>query len=50
MGAASTDAISWIGESGSCAPNAINDALGFKVISMRTEWLADVEDLLRALR
>ena len=29
---------------------AINDALGFKVISMRTEWLADVEDLLRALR
>jgi hypothetical protein len=28
VGAASTDAISWIGESGSGAPNAINDALG----------------------
>ena len=28
MGAASTDAISWIGESGSGAPSAINDALG----------------------
>jgi RimJ/RimL family protein N-acetyltransferase len=29
---------------------AINDALGFKVISTRTEWQADVRDLLRALR
>jgi Alpha/beta hydrolase len=28
MGAASTDAISWIGESGPGAPNAINDLLG----------------------
>jgi GNAT superfamily N-acetyltransferase len=28
---------------------AINDALGFKVISTRTEWQADVRDLLRAL-
>ncbi|MDM4143163.1 MULTISPECIES: alpha/beta hydrolase [Mycobacterium] len=28
VGAASTDAISWIGESGSTAPNAINDVLG----------------------
>jgi Alpha/beta hydrolase len=28
VGAASTDAISWIGESGSSVPNAINDALG----------------------
>ena len=28
VGAASTDAISWIGESGSGAPTAINDALG----------------------
>jgi hypothetical protein len=28
VGAASTDAISWIGESGSGVPNAINDALG----------------------
>jgi hypothetical protein len=28
VGAASTDAISWIGESGSGLPNAINDALG----------------------
>jgi GNAT superfamily N-acetyltransferase len=26
---------------------AINDALGFKVISTRTEWQADVRDLLR---
>ncbi len=29
---------------------AINDALGFKVISTRTEWQADVGDLVRALR
>jgi mycothiol synthase len=29
---------------------AINNALGFKVISMRAEWQADVKDLLRALR
>ena len=29
---------------------AINDALGFKVISARTEWQADVGDLVRALR
>jgi GNAT superfamily N-acetyltransferase len=28
---------------------AINDALGFKVITTRTEWQADVGDLLRAL-
>ena len=28
---------------------AINDALGFKVISTRTEWQADVGDLVRAL-
>jgi len=28
---------------------AINDALGFKVISTRTEWQADVGDLLPAL-
>lgn len=29
---------------------AINDALGFKIIGTRTEWQADVNDLLRALR
>ena len=29
---------------------AINDALGFKVISTRTEWQADVGDLVRTLR
>jgi mycothiol synthase len=29
---------------------AINDALGFKVTSSRTEWQADARDLLRALR
>jgi mycothiol synthase len=29
---------------------ATNDALGFKVISTRTEWQADVTDLQRALR
>jgi len=29
---------------------AINDALGFKVISTLTEWQADVRDLLRVLR
>jgi mycothiol synthase len=29
---------------------AINEALGFKVISTRTEWQADARDLLRALR
>jgi mycothiol synthase len=29
---------------------AINDALGFTVISTRTDWQADVGDLLRALR
>ena len=29
---------------------AINDALGFKPISTRTEWQADVSDILRALR
>lgn len=29
---------------------AINDALGFKIISTRTEWQADVRDLLRELR
>ena len=28
---------------------AINDALGFKVISTRTEWQADVRDLLLVL-
>lgn len=28
MGAASTDAISWIGESGSAVPNWVNNALG----------------------
>jgi len=29
---------------------AINDALGFKVISTRTEWQADVHELLRVLQ
>jgi mycothiol synthase len=29
---------------------AINEALGFKVVGTRTEWQADVTDLLRALR
>ena len=29
---------------------AINDALGFKVISTRTEWQADVRDLLLVLQ
>ena len=29
---------------------AINDALGFKVISTRTEWQADPDYILRALR
>jgi mycothiol synthase len=29
---------------------AINDALGFKAISTRIEWQADVRDLLRVLR
>jgi mycothiol synthase len=29
---------------------AINDALGFKVVSTRTEWQADVRDLLLELR
>lgn len=29
---------------------AINNALGFKVTNTRTEWQADVGDLLRALR
>ena len=29
---------------------AINDALGFKVLSTRTEWQAEATDLLRALR
>jgi hypothetical protein len=29
---------------------AINDALGFKVVSTRTEWQADPDYVLRALR
>jgi mycothiol synthase len=28
---------------------AINDALGFKVVSRRTEWQAEVRDLMRVL-
>jgi hypothetical protein len=28
---------------------AINDALGFMVVSTRTEWQAEVDDVLRTL-